>query len=244
MGDEFANVYNDETRAKSYAKLDFPGTYYLAFRDLPEIVNKHVTGSRALDFGCGTGRSSRFCQRLGFNVTGIDISPQMLDQARELDPHGDYRLVDDGNLESLADERFDLVLAAFTFDNIDTPTKKITLFQSIRNLLTPNGRMINLVSSPDIYINEWSSFSTKDFPKNASAKDGDRVQIVMLDVDDRRPVEDILWGDDAYARTFASAELIAEEVYRPLGRSTDPCQWVSEMRIAPWVIYVLRAKPE
>ena len=52
----FDNVYGDSERAASYAKLEFPGTYYLAYRDLPEIVNRHVTGIKALDFGCGTGK--------------------------------------------------------------------------------------------------------------------------------------------------------------------------------------------
>jgi acetylornithine/succinyldiaminopimelate/putrescine aminotransferase len=56
----------DKTRAEAYAKLEFPGTYYLAYRDLPEIIRKHVKERAAIDFGCGTGRSTRFLQRMGF----------------------------------------------------------------------------------------------------------------------------------------------------------------------------------
>ena len=37
---------------------------------------------------------------------------------------------------------------------------------------------------PAIYVNEWASFSTRDFPENRNARDGDRVRIVMLDVPD------------------------------------------------------------
>jgi len=59
MNSEFQNVYADEVRASSYADLEFPGSYYLAFRDLPAIFERHVTGLVALDFGCGAGRSSR-----------------------------------------------------------------------------------------------------------------------------------------------------------------------------------------
>jgi hypothetical protein len=29
------------------ARLEFPGTYYLAYRDIPEILSKHATGSPA-----------------------------------------------------------------------------------------------------------------------------------------------------------------------------------------------------
>ena len=64
----FRNVHDDMKRAEAYAKLEFPGTYYLAYRDLPAIIATHVKGQTALDFGCGTGRSTRFLKSLGFDV--------------------------------------------------------------------------------------------------------------------------------------------------------------------------------
>src|SRR5262245_40604794 len=101
MSAKFSNVYDDQTRANAYAKLEFPGTYYLAFRDLPAIINEHVQGRNALDFGCGAGRSTRFLRDLGFEVVGVDISEHMLARARERDPQGDYRLMPDGDLGNL-----------------------------------------------------------------------------------------------------------------------------------------------
>src|SRR3990172_2993157 len=92
---EFSNVYDDRARAIAYAELEFPGTYYLAFRDLPRIINEHVRGANALDFGCGTGRSTRFLRELGFNVVGVDIASEMLARAKERDPRGEYRLIPD-----------------------------------------------------------------------------------------------------------------------------------------------------
>ena len=88
----FNNSWDDPTRAESYARLEFPNTYYLAYRDLPEIISRHVTGNMAVDFGCGTGRSSRFLKRLGFKVIGLDISEDMINKARSLDLSGDYQL--------------------------------------------------------------------------------------------------------------------------------------------------------
>src|SRR5579872_6130227 len=83
-----SNCYDDRARAEAYARLEFANTYHLAFRDLPTIFAEHVKGSRALDFGCGTGRSTRFLRRLGFKVTGIDIAPPMIAKAREMDAAG------------------------------------------------------------------------------------------------------------------------------------------------------------
>ena len=235
----FSNVYADSERARAYAELEFPGTYYLAYRDLPAIIARHRSGSKALDFGCGTGRSTRFLKKLGFEVVGVDISEAMLERALQRDPGGDYRLVPDGDLSDLTGLKFDLVLSAFTFDNISTRRKKLSLLESLAGLLTRHGRIVNLVSSADIYVHEWASFSTRDFPENKNARSGDVVRIVMLDVDDNRPVEDVVFPDADYRRLYESAGLILAEVHKPLAGPADPGEWVSEVDIAPWVIYVL-----
>lgn len=236
----FINVYEDAKRAEAYAKLEFPGTYYLAYRDLPEIIFDHVTGKKAIDFGCGTGRSTRFLQKLGFDTIGIDISADMIKKARQIDPNGDYRLVMDGDLSQLEAAGIDLVLSVFTFDNIPTMQKKVKICRAIGGLLNNEGRIVNLVSSSEIYAREWASFSTKNFPENESAKSGDKVKIIITDVEDKRPVEDIIWFDDAYHQVFQRAGLEVVKISKPLAREDEPYQWINETQIAPWVIYVLK----
>lgn len=197
---EFLNSYEDAKRAEAYAKLEFPGTYYLAYRDLPEIIFKHVKGRKAVDFGCGTGRSTRFLRILGFEVIGVDISGDMIRKAKEIDPESDYRLIGDGSLAQLGSGVCGLVLSAFTFDNIPTMDRKVKIFREIRSLLRYEGKMVNLVSSPEIYTHEWASFSSKDFPENRQARRGDKVRIIITDVEDNRPVEDIVWTTNTTER--------------------------------------------
>jgi len=235
----FSNVYDDAARARSYADLEFPGTYALAFRDIAALVRRHVHGTRALDFGCGTGRSSRFLRDLGLTVVGVDIATSMLEEARRRDPAGDYRLVSAGDVGAVAGATFDLVFAAFTFDNIPTDVDKAWSLAGLRGLLGPAGRLIAIVSAPEIYVHEWVSFSTKDFPANRRAGDGDRVQIVMLDVPDRRPVDDVLCSDRRYRELFTGAQLELLEMIRPLATGQEPVRWVSETTVAPWSVYVL-----
>jgi len=129
---EFANVYDDAKRAEAYAKLEFPGTYYLAYRDLPEIIFKHVKGRKAIDFGCGTGRSTRFLQKIRFDAVGVDIAEDMIKQARQIDPEGDYRLIKDGDFSRFEEGAYDLILCVFTFDNIPTRKKKVKLLEKLR----------------------------------------------------------------------------------------------------------------
>lgn len=238
----FRNVYADADRARAYAGLDYPGTYYLAFRDIPALIARHLGGGegrRALDFGCGTGRSTRFLKGLGFDAVGVDVAAEMLDLARERDPAGDYRLVPDGDLSALASYRFDLVLSAFTFDNVPGRSGRASLFRELARVLAPGGRVVNLVSAPEIYRHEWASFSTRGFPENRTAGSGDPVRIVMLDVEDRRPVEDVLWTDADYRDLFLAAGLDVLELHHPLGTADDPFEWETELEVSPWSIYVL-----
>lgn len=237
---ESINVYEDVKRAESYAKLEFPGTYYLAYRDLPKILVEHVKGRIALDFGCGAGRSTRFLQKYGFNATGVDISADMLKQAQKIDPDGDYLLIEDGDFSKFEKNHYDLVLSAFAFDNIPNIENRVNLLRGLGKLLNDQGRIVLVNSTPEIYINEWSSLTTKDFPENKQAKSGDKVKIIMTNVEDKRPVEDFIWFDEDYQKLFSMAGLELVNTYKPLAKEGEPYKWVNETTIPPWVIYVLK----
>jgi SAM-dependent methyltransferase len=237
---ESSNCYADARRAEAYAKLEFAATYFLAYRDLPGLFAQHVSGRKALDFGCGTGRSTRFLQKYGFEVVGVDIATEMIERARVVDPSGDYRLLRDDGLRPLGTSAFDLVLSMFTFDNVPTVHEKVGLFREFRRILAPGGRLVSVVSSPEIYVHEWASFSTRDFPENAHARSGDRVRIIITDIADDRPVEDVVCTAETYREIYQEAGLEIVETRFPLGGDDEPYRWVNETRIAPWVIYVLR----
>jgi SAM-dependent methyltransferase len=236
----FVNCYNNAIRADAYSKLEFANTYHLAFRDLPELFRAHVKGSAALDFGCGTGRSTRFLRGLGFDPVGVDISEEMVFRAHSLDPQGDYRVIPGDDMSALPPSSFSLIQSAFTFDNIPGMETKVRLFRDLRSLLTPDGILVNIVSAPEIYWNEWASFSTRDFPENRNARPGDPVKIITTDFEDRSPAVDILWPHESYVEVYAGAQLEVVELRKPLANGDEPYNWVSETHIAPWVIYALR----
>jgi len=228
-------------RAVSYSKMEFYGTYYLAFRDLPDLFSKYAEGGKAIDFGCGAGRSTRFLKSLGFKTLGVDISLEMIDLAKEKDPEGNYLIIEDGVLNGLANKSFDLVFSAFTFDNVPAMAKKIGLFSEFHRVLKPGGCVVNLVSSPELYVNDWVSFKTTCFPENITAKSGDIVRTIILDTDDHRPVDDELCTDVDYKEIYAKTGFDILDVHKPLALHSEPYPWVNETRIAPWTIYVLRS---
>jgi SAM-dependent methyltransferase len=236
---DFQNAYSDQLKADAYSALEFANTYYLAYRDLPDIILRHVTGRRAVDFGCGAGRSTRFLKDLGFEAVGIDISEEMLTIARRRDPEGRYVRVEDGRYAHLGEGVHDLVQSIFTFDNIPGRENRAAILSALVDLLAPGGRFLMLGSNPEMYWNEWASFSTKDFPENEEAGSGDSVLIINTDIEDRRPVEDIIWFEEDYLELFGASGLQLEATYRPLGREDEPYEWTVETETAPWFIHVL-----
>ena len=233
-----SNPYVEADVADFYSGLDYGGTYHLAVRDLPDIIAHQVAGRSALDFACGTGRSTRMLKSLGFDVLGVDMSQPMLDHARRRDPGSSYALIDDGDLSSLAGRSFDLVHSAFPFGNATSLDRVQSILVQFNRVLAANGRVIVVEPTVALYRYEWLSFSTVAYPENIGAKSGDPVRIAFRERLDQ-PVVDVLWTDEDYRRSFAAAGLRALETHLPLAREDDPRAWVSEREIAPWVIYVL-----
>jgi len=225
-GEFFETGINDIERVISYTKQ----------------LNLNLNYNKAIDFGCGTGRSTRFLKKLDFMVIGIDISREMIEMARNLDLSGDYQLVSNGEYSHLGVNKFDLIQSIFTFDNIPGWDNRTKILVGLRNLMNPTGRMICLDATPELYTNESASFSTKDFPENWVAKTGDIVRDIMRDVDDKRPVEDIFWTIQDYHKLFDLAGLEIEATYKPLGYDYEPFAWISEKEIAPWMIFVLKKR--
>jgi SAM-dependent methyltransferase len=111
-----------------------------------------VQGSRVLDVGCGVGRWSRRLARRGAQVTGIDLSPTMIAEAKR-------RAGEEGvsercrfltqDLAALdAADRYDLVIGVTVLQHILDP---VALEEAVRRMvehLAPGGRMVLLEAAP------------------------------------------------------------------------------------------------
>ena len=67
-------------------------------------------GRATLDLGCGEGRFARALGATGHDVTGVDVSPELVELARAADPGGQYLVADAEDLP-FEDGAFDLVVA-------------------------------------------------------------------------------------------------------------------------------------
>lgn len=74
------------------------------------------SGTRVLDVACGTGNQSIPAARFGAEVVGIDIAPNLIEQARKRATDENLKVqFDEGDAENLpfADAAFDVVLTMF-----------------------------------------------------------------------------------------------------------------------------------
>jgi len=97
-------------------------------------------GKTLLDVGCGTGHWSRFFSGRGFEVTGIDVSPMMIDVARSKQIAGASFEVADAHKLPFEDGRFDVTAAITTLEFVREPA--LVVQEMVRCTRRPGGVFI------------------------------------------------------------------------------------------------------
>jgi ubiquinone/menaquinone biosynthesis C-methylase UbiE len=105
-------------------------------------------GDRVLDIGCGTGSLTLRCAGRAARVTGIDISPQMLDVAREkveaagLEDQVELREMSAIDLdEAFPEGSFDAIVSSLVFSELSEDEQGFVL-RECRRLLRDGGRLV------------------------------------------------------------------------------------------------------
>jgi SAM-dependent methyltransferase len=94
-------------------------------------------GTKLLDVGCGSGYAARMAAEFGAEVTGIDVTPELLEIARERLPGAEFV---EGDMDSLPfpDESFDGVVGFNAFQFADDPVGAV---REGARVLRPGGRL-------------------------------------------------------------------------------------------------------
>lgn len=105
----------------------------------------NVKNRTLLDAGCGEGYLSRYYFKKGALVTGVDISPKLIDAARKHGTDVQYKIADVCNLKDFQSESFDLVMSNLVLLNIPCLNDALKEFH---RLLKHNGILVFSIVHP------------------------------------------------------------------------------------------------
>lgn len=130
--------------------LDYSKYYDLLYRDkdykgesnfiIDQIKKYKPHAKTILNLGCGTGQHDLFLAEAGYDITGVDLSEQMIEIAKAKNTksnchflHGDARALD-LNLQ------FDIVISLFHVLSYQNSNEEVSsFFQTIKKLLKNDG---------------------------------------------------------------------------------------------------------
>jgi SAM-dependent methyltransferase len=99
-------------------------------------------GARVLDLGCGVGRHARRIAARGFDVTGLDLAPTAIHQARQ-SAHRHLRFRRHDMRRPFGRNRFDCVVNMFTsFGYFDSAQEHLHVIGNIARALRPGGMLV------------------------------------------------------------------------------------------------------
>jgi SAM-dependent methyltransferase len=125
---------------------------------------KVKAGDRVLDIGCGTGVVVITAARLGAKAAGLDLTPELLDRARENARVSEVSVeFHEGDAEDLPfdDGLFDVVMSQF--GHIFAPRPEIAIAEMLR-VLKPGGTIAFATWPPELYVGRSFALTAKYMP--------------------------------------------------------------------------------
>ncbi len=120
---------------RDWAEIAEPQNHQL----FDELLDQTDTGfgTRLLDVACGSGYAAALAAARGAEVTGVDITPALLEIARERTPHGTFL---EGEMDALPlpDSQFDVVTSVNGFQFALDPSRA---FAESARVLVSGGRL-------------------------------------------------------------------------------------------------------
>ena len=171
------------TEAVPWYVTAYGENYYEAYKEQhsPEETRAEVDGmvhllelpphARVLDLSCGFGRHSVELARRGFQVTGLDLSPQLLAHAREA---AKAAKVDVAWIQAdmrdipVPAEPYDAVVSMFSaFGLLGTDVEELKAARAVALVLAPGGTLLIETINRELMLRRWMAKRWREQPDGA-----------------------------------------------------------------------------
>jgi ubiquinone/menaquinone biosynthesis C-methylase UbiE len=194
MGQDLYKVENTyDTLAKEYAET-FSGEHEKKPKDQEILLrfSREIGGRRPVwDFGCGPGQTTKYLKNLGIEISGLDLSEKILEQARAIYPEIHFRK---GNILELEFENDSIAGVVAFYAIIHFTEEQVEIaFRELFRVLQPGGIFLFTyhVGEETIHLEEFLGkkididfmFFTTDFISRCLEKSG----FVKIETIEREP---------------------------------------------------------
>jgi SAM-dependent methyltransferase len=144
---------------QDYSAPDIERFWVSGERDLDAILDtldaELGASADVVEIGCGAGRMTRAIARRAGHVTALDVSPRMLDLAREQNAgldNVDWTLADGRTLAGIPDASADVCISHIVFQHIPDPDVTLGYVREMGRVLRPGGVALFQVSNaPEVH---------------------------------------------------------------------------------------------
>jgi toxoflavin synthase len=225
--DEIATGYDD------YGQTDMATEIELGHKIVAKALGNHLRG-KILDYGCGSGKFSRFLSAHGARIVGVDVSRKQIEIAGSYGGGIDYRVIESGGLDGLSSD-FDAVTFSFVLLTIPSKEEIVKILMACRAKIKPNGKLVILNSNME--TGNGKEFVSYKIQALHDPKSGDPVR-VWLGTDRKLEIVDYYWTQTDYIEMLGRSGFVLEEVIEP--KPVEGNGWLDEWEHSPCKIFVAR----
>jgi SAM-dependent methyltransferase len=145
VAEDYAREFRDEMSKKPFD------------RKMLDWLAEKVNGLGAIcDLGCGAGQVAGYLHGRGASVCGIDLSTEMIKQARLLNPDIAFQQGNMLALTSVAEDSFGGIAAFYSIIHIPRPSL-VDAMSEMKRVLRPGGRLLLTfhIGQKDVHLAEW-----------------------------------------------------------------------------------------
>jgi SAM-dependent methyltransferase len=196
-----------------------------------------LKGKTVLDFGCGPATNSPRLREGGARVIGLDIFDDTLENARKVDPQGNYRINRGLLSKELGGICIDCILMSYSF--CASPDREMRyVLRDMREMLKGDGKLV--IIEPNLENALGIKYRSLHYLPKEDVRTGDVITVMLGTGDKAFPVYDIYRRHNDYRALLEEAGFRIEQMREPVPERGWGDEWNLERAHPPFLLIEAR----